>query len=358
MLYNITVGPTHKVTNESPFYTALDIPNFNLKIIKNILIKDKVDIDKIVEYRYYDEEKEGYVRMDEFNEYEKKSEILKVELHMKNNDKYYKNLDNLYIQTKYKFKKLQNKIEKINTHQKNEEYDLIFLFASPINDSEGQEFLDTINYRLEIKKILKSMNKSKKQFKCIFKCANEKNLRKYLNRRTKILYISCHGLFEKKNDNIYEYSLMLEEDGVAQQIKKNQLEEIIKNNSSIIENIDLIFISSCYSEHLGKIFLQNNAKNVIYIHGLTKVSNLASWKFTEYFFDELINKNNTIRNSFDKAQNKIKIDRMIQFSKVNNCCCDHIHEKNCYHDEYHAKQCDCKYDEHNIHKKNCEFLKL
>ena len=358
MFYNITVGRTHKVTNEIQFYTPFDYTNFDLKIIKNILINDKIDIEKIVEYRYYDEEKGGYVKMDEFHEYKKKSDKLKVELHMKSDDQIYKNLNNLYYQAKSKCELLKKRIEKINSHRKNEEYDLIFLYASPINDSDGQEFYDTINYRLEIKKILKSMNKSKKQFKCIFECANEKNLRKYLNIPTKILYISCHGLFEKKDDNMYEYSLILEENGVVQKIKKNQLEEIIKKNSSIIENIDLIFISSCHSEHLGKIFLQNNAKNVIYIHGLTKVSNLASWKFTEYFFDNLINKNNTIKNSFDKAKDKVKIDRMIQFSKVNNCCCDHIHEKNCCHDEYHEKQCDCKYDEHNIHKKNCEFLKL
>ena len=132
--------------------------------------------------------------------------------------------------------------------------------------SEGKENFEPINYRLEIKTILKAMNKSNKQFNFIFQCTNEKTFRNYLNKPTKILFISCHGFLElnKNDEKHYDYHIMLEENGVVQKIQKEKLEEIIKNNSSKIEDIDLVFISSCHSEILGKIFIENKAKNVIY----------------------------------------------------------------------------------------------
>ena len=164
MFYNITVGRTHKVTNEIQFYTPFDYTNFDLKIIKNILINDKIDIEKIVEYRYYDEEKGGYVKMDEFHEYKKKSDKLKVELHMKSDDQIYKNLNNLYYQAKSKCELLKKRIEKINSHRKNELTEIEIL-KTKINILESHLKPKTSpiqNYKSKIPKVssTKSFNRS------------------------------------------------------------------------------------------------------------------------------------------------------------------------------------------------------
>ena len=171
------------------------------------------------------------------------------------------------------------------------------------------------------------MNKSKKQFNCLFECADEKIFRNLIKKQTKILHISSHGYLE--DYNYHDYCLTLEEKGSEQHINKDILNEILKASTEQIQKIDLIIISTCYSQQLGELFIQNNAKNVIYIHGYTEISNLASVKFTEYFYDELI-KGNNIKTAFNKSKDRLKLDRMMLYSKPNNNCNSNVlaHLKN------------------------------
>ena len=103
-------------------------------------------------------------------------------------------------------------------------YDLIFLYASPIQNEDGTEFKDHINYREEIKLIRKVLKKSNKRFKCIFECANKEIFRNALKKQTKILHISSHGKLnieeEYKDKNKLNYSLVLEDKGKIQLIEK------------------------------------------------------------------------------------------------------------------------------------------
>ena len=95
---------------------------------------------------------------------------------------------------------------------------------------------------------------------------------------------------------------------------------------------------------------------------MTPISDLAALKFSEYFYEELI-EGHTIKKSFYNAQNKIKLNRKIIYMNPNNCCCNHKHMNDCkikkdnnIHKKYHIKICDWKFDEYNIHKKNCELI--
>ena len=64
-----------------------------------------------------------------------------------------------------------------------------------------------------------------------------------------------------------EYALYLEEKGILQIIHQKRLKEILSRVSNKLKNIDLIFVSSCYSQTLGELFLEYKTKNVIYIQG-------------------------------------------------------------------------------------------
>jgi CHAT domain-containing protein len=249
----------------------------------------------------------------------------------------------------------------INVNEQN--FYLIYLYAAPLLKKYGGETNSPINYRKEIKSIVNIFNKTGNAYNCLFECANERLFTDILrNSNMKVLHISSHGEINKEN----KYSLILEDNTQKQDINSDQLENILKINSSKIENIDLVFVSTCYSEELGELFLKYGAKNVIYITSETPISNIASLKFTELFYQELVN-NNSVKDSFDRAKEKLEADREVIYKNKNKCCCSHKHADNCYiknknsnrrsdtHKNFHKKECFCHFSEFHIHKLNCPF---
>ena len=121
--------------------------------MNNDNIIDKYNIDT---YRYYNESLKGFVKInenDELKEYEMPEGKLILEIHY-----------NRYInQSKQDLEDLDQKLtneihrmkNQINFNYKNEEYDLIYLYASPIVMDGSSDYITPINYRSEIKNIIK-----------------------------------------------------------------------------------------------------------------------------------------------------------------------------------------------------------
>ena len=365
--YYLTQGPRNKRINEHPFYTSMNSIFFNLEIIKELLEKDKIaNRYNINNYRYYDQNKNGFIKINEYKNYQTPKSLLILELH------YNHIIEPISYELKTKEKNITSKIKQFKNQlneknaysQKVQRYDLIYLYASPLVKIKGKEMDKPINYRIEIKNIINSLKNSKKYYSCLFECVNENILNDLLmKKQTKILHIASHGDLEEETGKYY---LILEDKGIQQNVKLEKLEKILKKNESKLKNIDLVFVSTCHSETLGKIFLKYGVKNVIYIQGKTPISNIAALKFTEYFYKELI-KGYNIKESFYKAQEKIKIDRTLLFYNPNDCCCSHKHKNDCkiknnnterkiVHREYHQKICECNFDEFNIHKNNCKLV--
>lgn len=365
--YYLTQGPRYKRINDHPFFTSMNSKFFNLEIIKELLEKEKISNRySINNYRYYDQNKNGFIKINEYKNYQTPKSILILEFHYNHiiEPISYK-LKNKEKNITDKIRQIKNQINTMNAYsQKAKRYDLIYLYASPLVKLKGKEMDKPINYRIEIKNIINSLNNSKKYYNCLFECANENILNDLLMKNhTKILHIASHGDLEEETGKYY---LILEDKGIQQNVKLEKLEKILKKNESKLKNIDLVFVSTCHSESLGKTFLKYGVKNVIYIQGKTPISNIAALKFTEYFYKELI-KGNNIKESFYKAQEKIKIDRTLLFYNPNDCCCSHKHKKDCkirnnnterkiVHREYHQKICECNFDEFNTHKNNCKLV--
>ena len=365
--YYITQGPRYKRINEHPFYTSMNSNCFNLEIIKELLEKDKImNIYSINNYRFYDQNKKGFIKINEYKNYQTPQPLLILELHYNHIiEPISYELKNKEKNITCKIRQIKNQINKMNSYsQKTKRYDLIYLYASPLVKHKGKEMDKPINYRIEIKNIINSLNNSKKYYNCLFEYVNENILNDILMKKhTKILHIASHGDLEEETGKYY---LILEDKGIQQNVKLEKLEKILKKNESKLKNIDLVFVSTCHSESLGKTFLKYGVKNVIYIQGKTPISNIAALKFTEYFYKELI-KGYNIKESFYKAQEKIKIDRTLLFYNPNDCCCSHKHKNDCkiknnnterkiVHREYHQKICECNFDEFNIHKNNCKLV--
>ena len=367
MYYNLTVGSFHKRIYKKAFFTSFNYDEFNLDLIKDTLKNDQIDISNIDNYFYYDYDNNGYKKIEESKNYKKPSKgEFKLELHCKINNPILYEFDTHINELKSKYKNTLKKIEEIKKLKENEDkYDLIFLYASPIKQNEEEEF-NSINYRLEMKEIQKVMIKSKKEFKCLFECANEKIFRTSLKKPTKILHISSHGRLDKKDSN--KYYLLLEENGYRKEISQKDLENIIRANAQKIKDIDLVFLSTCYSQNLGELFFNNGVKNVIYIHGMTPISMLTSIKFTEYFYEELI-KTGDIKISFINAKERTKFNRAIIMAKENRDCNKHAHTIKCKLKEINKdeesknifinnKICNCNFYfyEFNIHLRDCPFI--
>ena len=68
--------------------------------------------------------------------------------------------------------------------------------------------------------------------------------------------------------------------------------------------MDLVFVSTCYSQDLAEYFKECGAKNVIYILRETEIIQDIDISFTKYFYKNLF-EGKSIKQSFDKAKNEI-----------------------------------------------------
>ena len=313
--YYLTTGPFNKRINENPFYSYLEKTKFNLDDIKELLKREKIDniydINSIKIQRKEDKYFEN-VTGKEYNiedYYDEKGFII-LELHY-NKTKEVKNLINSYND---KIIKIYNKINKYSENVK--KYDLIYLYASPLvkNDDGDPSEKAKISYRNEIKFILDIMRKRKKKFKCSFQCVSQNVLRDVLaTKKTKILHISSHGKYIKDNKDYYVLFEDLDKCGQEQVIQKNTLKSILQSNSSKIQNIDLIILTSCHSENFKELIVEVcKPKYIIYINKEDEIRDIVCVFFTEYFYSELT-EGNSISESFYKAKEKLKLNSIIKF---------------------------------------------
>ena len=368
VIYYLTEGPNFNRDNIQYYYSYIKTDNFNLEDIKELVdrenLSDKYNIDS---YKYYNEEKRIFEEIRNKNIQIK--DKITLEFHI-NGEKNYlinnRNFTQKYL--KDEIIRLKNQINKLS--DKATKYDLIFLYASPIiqNDKFYTESIAPISYMEEIRIILKLMKNKKNKFKCKFECINDKALKDILSEnKTKMLHISAHGNLEN------QYSLIVEniqKNSELYNLNYNTLKYILNINCINISKLDLVFVSTCYSEDFGKLFLEYGAKNVIYIDKKTEINDKVSVIFTEYFYENLI-EGHTIKDSYDNAIRKMKINPEVAKINYKTCCCDHYHESNCSGEDLHylhqktskevnknKKLCTCEYYQPNYHNKNnCEYFK-
>ena len=371
ILYYIVSGPKYEKMYGGKLFLArypLKTNNniINLEVIKEILENDKINTSLIDDYRYYNKNKNGLIKIKESSLIKiKPKELLYLQIHLKEKDII--EIDDFYEKIKSKISQLEEIKNSIQLN-KNKKIDLLFLYASPIVSLLKEGYVQTsipIHYREEINNLIKLFYKSKKEYICLFECGTEKNFRDALTKEPKILQISSHGELSTQN----EFILCLENRGEKKQIPLSRLSKILELYSEKLKKIELVFASTCYSQFLGNLFLKYGVKNVICIHGMTQISEKAALQFSENLYKEIIN-GNTIEEAFNKAQQRTKLSEEKENFRINKCCCDiHKHLSPCpfdnnnnqykIHEKYHSKNiCECKFEECNIHESNCKLMEL
>ena len=368
--YYITIGSDNKRLNNSPYYTYLEKDDFNLNDIKKLI--EKENLDNIYEFDSYKIKNQyGYFEKIGYENSEISNSGITLEFHC-NSIKKQPLLDGIDNDQQYtgEILKLKDDLNKYSQNVIN--YDLIYLYASPIV-SKGQEDENPISYREEIEIILNIMKKKGKKFNCLFECIGSKTLKEILtNKKTKVLHISSHGMIERKSGDTYEYSLLVEdvdeEDKSGKKIKLTEqtLTSVFKLLAHKIKDIDVVILSTCHSGGLKEMLEIYKPKNIIYVDKKTEIGDYTSVKFTEYFYQELLD-GRPIHECYKTSIEKLKCDTDILFYNIDRCCCAHFHSNQCkfrnsqpndeYHKKYHIKseKCKCKYEECHTHDKDCKF---
>ena len=369
--YFLTTGPDNQKLDEKPFYSYINKPKFKLGDIRNLLENEKIyDVYKIDSYKI--KNSDGFFEtIDESEEYNNNFDLV-FEFHYNNLnqdpilhklEEYDKDYTNNIINLKNIINKdFQNTID----------YDLIYLYASPMGEDNENNDISPISYREEIKIISDLMAKKEKSFNCLIECIGKQNLEYILtNKKTKILHISSHGHCKFFKDKNNEYKICLENlnsenYGEKEDLKDSEIKKIIEFASKKNKKpINLIILSSCYSEGFKNFIIPSKlAKNIIYVDGKCPIQDLTCVKFTKYFYKELID-GQSISKSFEKAKKNLRKDPDISSMNLRLCCCEHhFHYEDCIfynqnkqkHENYHKCKY-CKNERPNIHKKDCQGIK-
>ena len=356
--YYLTKDSNHKRIYNFPFFSYIKKDYFNIDDIIDLIKKeDLLQFYYIDEYKYYNKELGCFIDIKDDNIEIIEKIILEFHISKRNNIIHY-NLNQMKKYYDEEIIKLKKRINKII--DKETEYDIIFLYALPIIKNENYEEYDSpISYREEIRKIIKLMNNCEKKLNLKFECINKKIFEDILSKnRTKILHISAHGSYQG------EYSLIiedLEKNGKKLEMNISQLENILRLNKNNISKIDLVIVSTCFSQDLAKLFRKYGAKNIIYISEKAKIIDDISVFFTKYFYKNIFEEK-TINQSFNNAKQEMISNELIKEINFNSCCCNHYHKPTCLSNNYdfdikhNKKQCNCKDKQQpNFHNKDCIY---
>ena len=363
--YYITKDISYQRINSKPFLSYITKDNINREDILELIDKEKILNDYILDnFRYYNNEKGVFQTLK--NDNIKINEKIILEFHIYGK----KNILNMNLKwTKEYYEneiiKIKNKINKLSDSSK--QYDLIYLYASPIINKHFDESISPISYMDEIRIILELMKNKKKKFNIKFECINEDVLEDIIiNNKTKILHISSHGDFNGKYSLIAEN---LSKYGQKQIVGNNKLEMILDSGKSNINKMDLVILTTCYSGDFGKLFLDYGVKNVICIHRETKVNDRISVLFAKYFYQNIL-EGKSIKESHKNALDLLNLNKEV--IKINNesCCCNHYHNpefclieknKDGFHKNVHKQRiekCKCIKKTSNYHDDVCEYFEL
>ena len=324
VFYDLTKGPKrHKIYKDSaPFfiryYLEPNQTNINLNLLKRI-ISTEINPYTIEEFRYYHPIKKGYLRItnNTFLPIKFKSIFLQIQLkepepeELIQLEKIKKDLESNIKE----YEDLKNRFKEVVDDKK---IDLFFLYAFPMEETENIELNSIITYHLEIAKLDSLYKNSKKGFNAIFESCNKNKLEEAIRAMPKIIHISCHGKDPNKG-----YALVLEDKGNKFELPKKELEDMLKNLTKQLQNIDLVVLSSCHSEVAGNLFYKYGVKNVIYIDENFPVSNTASLNFAIAFYQKLIDCY-SIKYAFDRTIEELT-DKDKDIKNDYKCCC-YIHK--------------------------------
>lgn len=101
-----------------------------------------------------------------------------------------------------------------------------------------------------------------------------------------------------------DFLLFETDEGDSQLISRTQLKNLLDTTKA---NLDFVFVASCHSEFVGRIFLEAGAKHVICIDHKQEVDDNAVITFTEAFYDSIFSNAMDVCKAFLNAKVVVSI---------------------------------------------------
>ena len=102
--------------------------------------------------------------------------------------------------------------------------------------------------------------------------------------------------FYNENKDQGDFLVLENDKGDSELVSRQQLKKMIKQNKCELE---FVFVASCRSEFVGRIFQQAGAKHVICIKNVDKVRDEALITFTDTFYRILLENKEEICKAFN-----------------------------------------------------------
>ena len=198
-------------------------------------------------------------------------------------------------------------------------YDLSFLYSNPLiefksnnkknndnmNDNNNEEIKDNEHLN-NIKNIYNIFLEKKIKYYLEFNIFFENDLKNYLKKSPKILHISTDSGILNLNGQQKLYLTVEKSNLVKSELTEDLIKHAIKSEPNS-KNILLLIINTPNSIKIGKIFYDNEIKNVLCIENKNNYPfpNEFSEKYIFLFYSELI-EGNSIKNSFLNAKKQLK----------------------------------------------------
>lgn len=199
-------------------------------------------------------------------------------------------------------------------------YHFAFMFSSPLVRKLNTNIssLVQLDYQTEIKNIEKQLKKVKHEIRYKVNVATIENFRSVIADAPFALHFTGHGV---KNDQAAlgpsylqhkdkgDILLLEDENGMADYLFESDLKKLVelsKANQEYSYHYEVVFVSSCHSEFTAKIFLSTGAKHVICINQDDQISDRASLKFSQVFYEYLFIKKYSVCEAYNLAKEDIR----------------------------------------------------
>lgn len=180
------------------------------------------------------------------------------------------------------------------------QFDLAYLYSKPVDENKPL-LIDNEKQLLE-----SCIDKAGKKISFVTEVLTLINFCEVFEKGLRVLHLSCHAKLTADG----AISLAFErENGFQNDLSSEKVSKLVASRVlSNLRSLQLIFISACYSEVMGKIFVDANVPHVICIEKQTTIRDDAALRFTQVFYDNLLGKNKTVKESFDIARFHVMSD--------------------------------------------------
>ncbi|KAF0720776.1 Aste57867_55 [Aphanomyces stellatus] len=225
--------------------------------------------------------------------------------------------------------------------------DLAVLHAAPLvlerMAREGKLMLPMDKLDLELERSafqnILERNLKEKRIQALYDVATVDAFRTLLTAwQIRVLHFSGHGVG-------HEDKLCFENKfGGTQLISTAMLSELLHSGGT--ESLQVVFVSSCHSEKLARVFVDAGVPHVVAVHSDSRIVDASATDFAKHFYLSLFS-GRTVASAFEIAKTAVRVSPDMNSRRA--CCCAHLHEKTCkwamtggHHAKHSPHECCCK----------------